>query len=302
MKHKLIMENWRRFVEEVEEEEEEQVGAASDAAKALVVGKDKGLHDYTALLKQIASDDDFKKLALQGRLDGDREDEVLKITKGTPVRAKDLIPTQKDIDTGKSLGDQMTNKYDAVRYALEDPVVMPSPGGRIPLLVFDNKYILDGHHRWSQVLMTNPDGIMTVNNLTHQSLNGREGAEVALKATQLAIAGLAGNVVTKATKINLLKLPKEQMGEYVKKNITDEVLKLLTAAGKISKPDREQAAQYYMKNLAAVQAAEPGAFDRVKGMPQADDSGAPQANVNHVLSKGMVNWNDPKLSDLDSKK
>ena len=50
----------------------------------------------------------------------------------------------------------MTNEYNSTVYALEDVVTMPSPGGRIPLLVFENKYILDGHHRYGQVMLSNP--------------------------------------------------------------------------------------------------------------------------------------------------
>ena len=304
MKHKLIMENWRRFVEEVGGEEEEQVGGASDAAKALVIGKDKGLHDYTALLKKISSDPYFKKLALSGLNDaGGPEDEMVTVSKGSPVAAIELVPTQRDIDVKKSLGDQMNNEWNSVVFALEDPVIMPSPGGRIPLLVFENKYILDGHHRWSQVLMTNPGGKMAVNNLTSTAFGtGPEGAERALKATQLAIGALAGNVVTKDTELNLLKMTSESMKAYVMENITDEVLKILTAAGKISKPDRKEAARYYVKNLVAVQSKPEGAFERVKGMPQADESGIAQDKVNQALKRGEVNFNDPQLSDLDKKK
>jgi len=169
--------------------------------------------------------------------------------------------------------------------------------------VFENKYILDGHHRWSQVLMTNPPGKMTVSNLTSPAFgSGPAGAERALKATQLGIAALAGNVETKATKTNLLSITPEQMATYVVENITDHVLQLLANAGKIAKPDREEAAKYYASNLSAVQAKPPGAFEREKGMPQADDSGVPQAQVNTALGRGNINFDDPKMSDLNKGK
>jgi len=288
MKMKLLMESWRSFVKE------------SEGTDALIKGQDLGLEQFTSLLKQIASDPEFRKLAFSGRRDrGGPADEAISVEEGSPVAAKELTPTQMDIDTEKSLGDQMTNKYGATASALEDVVTMPSPGGHIPLLVFENKYILDGHHRWSQVLMTNPQGQMTVSNLTSPAFGtGPEGAEKALKATQLAIAALAGNVVTKSTDLNLLKLPPEQLGEYVKKNITDDVLQLLVKAGKISQPDRQEAANYYMSNLKEVQDKPAGQFAREKGMPQADDSGVPQAQVNKALERGNINFNDPNLDDM----
>jgi hypothetical protein len=289
---KLLMEDWRKFVNE------------SDAEDALVRGQNLGLEEFTSLLKQIASDPEFRKLAFAGRKDaGGPADEAISVEEGTPVAAINLTPTQMDIDTNKSLGDQMTNKYNATEAALEDIVTMPSPGGRIPLLVFENKYILDGHHRWSQVLMTNPQGQMTVSNLTSPAFGtGPKGAERALKATQLAIAALAGNVVTKSTDLNLLKLPSQQLGQYVIKNITDDVLQLLVQAEKISQPDREEAAKYYMSNLKEVQKKPAGAFEREKGMPQADDSGVPQAQVNTALKSGNINFNDPRPEDADRKK
>jgi len=289
---KLLMENWRKFVTE------------SQASDAFIKGQDLGLEQFTSLLKQIASDPEFRKLAFAGRKDASGPaDEAISVEEGTPVAAINLTQTQMDIDTSKSLGDQMTNKYNATVYALEDTVTMPSPGGRIPLLVFENKYILDGHHRWSQVLMTNPQGQMTVSNLTSPAFgSGQEGAERALKATQLAIAALAGNVVTKSTDLNLLKLPAEQLGEYVIKNITDDVLQLLVKAKKISQPDRQEAANYYMGNLKAVQEKPPGKFAREKGMPQADDSGVPQAQVNTALKQGNINFNNPHPQDAARKK
>ena len=139
---------------------------------------------------------------------------------------------------------------------------------------------------------------MTVSNLTSPAFGtGPQGAERALKATQLAIAALAGNVTTKSTDLNLLKLPAKQLGQYVMKNITDDVLQLLVQAGKISNPDRNEAAKYYMANLQAVQAKPQGAFEREKGMPQADDSGVPQAQVNTALKQGNINFNNPQPQD-----
>jgi hypothetical protein len=82
------------------------------------------------------------------------------------------------------------------------------------------------------------------------------------------------------------------------KHITDEVLQLLTQAGKIAKPDKALAAEYYAGNLAAIKAKPPGEFARIKGMPQADDSGVAQADVNKALAQGRINFDSPELSDI----
>ena len=116
---------------------------AEDATTAYVKNQDMGLEEYTGLLKKIAADPEFRKLALAGRTDaGGPGDEALSIEEGTPVAAKDLTPTQKDIDFDKSFGDQMVNKWDppATEAALNTGVIkLPSPGGAIPVLTFKNK-------------------------------------------------------------------------------------------------------------------------------------------------------------------
>ena len=204
-KHKLIFENWRKFLKE-------------DAVDTFIKGSEKGLHDYTTMLKTIASDPEFRKLALAGQTDNaGAADEAIKVESGKPVMAINLVPTQFDIDMEKSLGDQMINRFNGTEYALEKGAIrMGSKEGRIPVLVFDNKYILDGHHRWSQVVMTNPVGKVAVDNLSAPAFgSGPKGAELALKATQLGIAGLAGNVVTNDTEVNLLEIDEKNIPKVV---------------------------------------------------------------------------------------
>ena len=282
-KHKLIFENWRKYLKE-------------DAVDTFVKGSEKGLHSYTAMLKQIASDPEFRKLALAGQSDqAGAGDEAISVESGKPVAAIRLVPTQFDIDMEKSLGDQMINRFKGTQFALEEPVHMGSKEGRIPVLVFDNKYILDGHHRWSQVVMTNPGAKMAVDNLSAPAFgSGQKGAELALKATQLGIAGLAGNVVTNDTNVNLLTVDPNTLKQYVLKRISDDVLQLLASTGKIAKPDRNLAADMYVKNLQLVQKATKGKFQRKLGMPQAADSGVAQAKVNKALEQGKVNFDNPQ--------
>jgi hypothetical protein len=241
-KQQKLFENWRKFLKE------------NEKIDAFIAGADKGLHDYTALLKQIASDKEFRKLALSGQTDdGGPSDEAISVSSGEPVAAKDLVPTQFDIDLEKSLGDQMTN----------------------------------------------PEAMMTIDNLSAPAFgSGQQGAEKALKATQLAIAALAGKVATNDTEINLLKVKPQQIANYVLKNISDEVVKMLHNAGKIKEATREAAAQMYAKNLVGLQEREKGKFQRKLGMPQAADSGTKQALVNKALSQGKVNFDNPQKSDL----
>lgn len=282
---KKLFENFRNFVQE---------DAADDFEKAA----DANLYQYTDLLKKIAKDPDFQKIARAGQTDGDETDEVVNVKRGS-VQAAKLFATQAEIGASNSLEDQMINKYNGTETALGlkgEPVIMPSQDNPPPaILVWNGKHILDGHHRWSQIMMTNPEATVAVDSLSGPALNN---AEDALKITQLAIAIAAKNVVTKPFEgANLMTMGTDEVMKYVAENISDEVLQMLVKAGKLESPDKAAAAQYYGRNHKIIQKRR-GKFEREKGMPQAGKSGASQDAVNKALATGAVNFKNPQKSDV----
>ena len=311
---KMLFENWRKFLNE-------DPAAAAKFAQAA----DAPLPQYVALLKQIAADPDFQALATAGKTDqAGAVDEVVNV-KRAATAAQNLIPTQAEIGFSNSLADQMKNAYGSTESALGmkgTPIIMPSADKPPPaILVWNGKYILDGHHRWSQVMMTNPTGEVAVDNMTGPALDSEEDA---LKMTQLAIAIKAKNVVTKDfSGANLMNVSADEVYSFVYKNITDEVINLLRQAGKLREKgeepvrgaeradleeqaprlsrrdakNRRMAAQYYANNLKNIQKRK-GKFSRVAGMPQAGKSGTSQDAVNQVLATGAVNYENPAPQDV----
>jgi hypothetical protein len=262
---------------------------------------DAKLPDFVAMLKKVAADPEFQALAKAGKTDADPSDEVVNI-EGGEIQAIKLVPTQAEIGLDASLADQMTDEWSATKFALGlkgTPIIMPSQEKPPPpILVWNGTYILDGHHRWSQVAMMNPTGMVKIDNMTSPNINSEEEA---LKIMQLAIAAAAGNVVTKDFEgVNLMNVTSEQIAAYVMENIDDTVLQLLVQAKKIPKPDKNLAAKYIAHNHKLV-AKRPGKFSRKKSMPQAGKSGVAQDKVNAFLGTGAVNFNDPDLGDVKGK-
>jgi hypothetical protein len=259
--------------------------------------KDAALPDFVSTLKAVAGDEEFQQVAGGGKGDGNPQDEVVAVERST-AKAIDLLPTQAEIGLSNSLADQMNNQYNAAQTALGlagTPIIMPSADNPPPaILVFDGKYILDGHHRWSQVAMMNPDGVVAIDNMTSPAIKSNEEA---LKVMQLAIAAKAGKVVTKPFQgANLMKTSEAEVKQYVLDNIQDNVLQLLVEAGKIESPDKEAAANYIGNNFKLV-SANPGPFSRERSMPQAGKSGVSQGDVNNALGAGEINFLDPKKGD-----
>jgi len=185
---KLIMENWKKFVNESEELQELD-NVALDALK------DPGtpLATYVAVLKKYAADPEFDKIAAAGQTDGQPDDEQVSVNR-TSTPAANLVATQAEIGFSNSLADQMTNPpWKPVQKALGlagTPIIMPSEDDPPPaILVWNGKHILDGHHRWSQVMMMNPTGEVAIDNVTGPAIDNEEEA---LKVMQFAIAATAG--------------------------------------------------------------------------------------------------------------
>jgi hypothetical protein len=288
---KELMESWRGYTKSLLKEKIDK-----GAFRALA-DDSTPIETYVAILKKYADDPVFDKVAASGQTDGSPQDEKVSVS-STTAKASDLIATQAEIGFGNSLADQVKNKYDATKTALGlngTPIVMSSKSGPVPILVYNGKYVLDGHHRWSQIMMVNPTGTVKIDNIQGPGL---EDEEEALKAMQFAIAATADKVVTKPFEgENLMAATPEQVGQFVNKNITDEVLQLLVQAGKIEKADKSLAAQYIAGNLPVIKKAR-GKFSREKVMPQAGDSGVSQDAVNKALSTGKVNFDNPKPSDF----
>jgi len=290
-KMKELMESWRKFSADVLNEK------ADKGVFRALADESTPIETYVAILKKYANDPVFDKVAAAGQTDGSPQDEKISVASGE-VQASDLIATQAEIGFGNSLADQVQNKYDATKTALGlngSPIVMSSKSGPVPILVYNGKYVLDGHHRWSQIMMVNPTGKVKVDNIQGPGL---ENEEEALKAMQFAIAATADKVVTKPFEgENLMGASPEQVAQFVMKNVSDEVLQLLAQAGKIEKPDKTLAAKYIAGNLPVIKRAK-GKFSREKVMPQAGDSGVSQDTVNKALSTGKVNFDNPSPSDF----
>jgi len=303
-KQQKLFENFRRFLKEADKEKEqlnELKKADLPFIKKFLAIKDLPLAQYVANLKKMSGNPAVRAIALAGQTDtAGPGDEAIATSTGDTKRASELLPTQKDIGFFNSLKDQVTNAYKSTQTVLETSPIKLGPGGGSAILIYAGRYILDGHHRWSQVMMTNPEGEMLVDDISGAALGDVEGA---LKATQLAIAGYTGDLKTKPLGgPDLMKASPEAVQKYVIKTITDEVLQLLVTNGKIPKPDKNLAAKYFVQNLKNIK-KNPGKFDRETSMPQADFTGGKgtQGKVNQLLKKGAINFDDPSPKDVKKK-
>ena len=113
--------------------------------------------------------------------------EGVKVTKDS-VSVRNLFPTQNEIGADDSLGFLFSHPN-----LVKGNVDMAFSGQPVeinhtPIIVYGN-YIIDGHHRWSQVFLLNPNASMTA----YKIQGGPGSAEKMLALTQVTIGDMALN-------------------------------------------------------------------------------------------------------------
>jgi hypothetical protein len=129
------------------------------------------LADAVTMLELISKDDKLKLLLQHGFAGGSNEDGKLDVTMSDAnIPVKDLKPTQSEIGIKNSLGNLVSGTFSmgkdsdgnektgTVKY--EEYFQTPALKAAGPVFVYkgtSGNYIVDGHHRWSQIYCMNPD-------------------------------------------------------------------------------------------------------------------------------------------------
>jgi hypothetical protein len=260
-----------------------------------LVTKVKNYREFVAKLGDLVKDPKVRAFIKSGRSDGEQQDDKINAVSKI-LKVADLRPTQNEIDVQKSLNYPLTYPEMLQRYLGKEPVTI-----KAPIVTYNGKYIIDGHHRWSQVYSMNPHAIMTAVDLEGTDMNPVD----LLKVVQLSIAGELGTVPTATVKgENLLKVSADVIAKYVVDTIKDECVKVFrkmcgaqighqvtkdTIAGKVIVPNIKEMQKYAQPM--------PGAPSRDL-MPQTDEA----PNSLKDLTKGIVNYNEPYTQESVNRK
>ena len=138
----------------------------------------------------------------------------LKLQK-TNIAAVKLIPTQNEIGLDETLKYLMKGEH-------IDMCFEPSVMIKHPVVTFQGTFIIDGHHRWSEIFATNPNA-----NIECINISGNLSPLSMLKAVQATIGSNLGKLVIKNTEgKNLFKCSKKELEEYLE-NCPESTIKKL---------------------------------------------------------------------------
>ena len=247
MKKQILSEEFKRMQKLAGLITEEEVKASSekeDEVKAILKA------DYPTFVQKLG--DNIKDPKFRAAIKSIANKAPIQTTDIAP-KVTDLKPTQNEIDVTKSLQFPLTNVTSA-EVILKGGTI--SVAGKKIITGGGGKFIIDGHHRWSQVYVVNPEASITAIDISNIE-NPIDG----LKATQLGIAGDTGKIDTVTVSgQNLLKMNETQLKKYVVKTITPEVAEVfknilgmekLNAASNITKEALNQMELATLKPLIA---------------------------------------------------
>lgn len=115
--------------------------------------KGKNYPDYVETLNKMLDDPKAKTL-LEDGFGGDLGDTKFTFSVKL-IKPLMLRPTQNEIDVDKSIKHALT-KPENMRNDFSREIVIAN----MPLVTFRGNYVIDGHHRWSEGAMINPEGKM----------------------------------------------------------------------------------------------------------------------------------------------
>jgi DNA repair protein RadC len=166
--------------------------------------------EFVEILGKNINDKKFRKALFKLEKKNKVNTEILSTT------VDKLIPTQNEIDVEKSLLYPLTSEASLKMYLTQKtPIKIKG----IPIITSNKaEYIIDGHHRWSQIYVVNPSALISCLDLSDLK-NPFDG----LKASQLAIATDLGKIpIGKVEGMNLLTISEKDLKKYVNKTLTAE--------------------------------------------------------------------------------
>lgn len=242
--------------------------------------------DYPEFVRELRGhtlDDRLLAAITAGREDGRPDDERIEFPTGTvAIEASKLRPTQDEIDVDKSL---LKSLACADASQLRDMVAGRPVLLGTPVLTLNGQWIIDGHHRWSQLYAMNPKGRVVC--LDMRTKEKADPIDV-LKAMQMAILATLRRIPTEVVRgTNLLDIGERDLKAYVAERSAENFLKAMDMT-----PDEAASAVWdnvrTMQRLARPADGAPGR----DVMPQSGEV-VKSGEFQNAMRTGRVNFKDP---------
>ena len=187
-----------------------------------IKNKLSNIDSYDEFVKVLAGMNENQAKLLKRLVGNGPEAQSIQAKKGN-LSVKLLHPTQQEIDVNNSLAFPLKKNPGSILDILKGE--HPFTINNSPIVVYkygSTYYIIDGHHRWSQIYLLNPNAQM--NCLLYTAPEKGEDPIDVLRDFQLVIKATTGEVkVADAdSEFNVYKMNEGQVRQYVMKTMTDK--------------------------------------------------------------------------------
>jgi len=249
---------------------------------------DPRYESFVSRLGAAAQDPKTRHVLRGGLLDGQLADDLVQ-TDIITRRASNLTPIQYEIDLESTLN-WIGSHPENVPHILQGGTLNPRHFGGNPIITTNGDYIVDGHHRWSQVYLINPEA-----RLKSIDLNV-EDPEKALRASQVAVAAMTGQVAIKHVPPdkNLYKMTIKDIRETLTRLLTPRFYTAFYEHNPEQFTSKTDVHRHIINNIARMRHTNRPATDISRNlMPQLDTitGGATQGIT--ALTEGQVNRRKP---------
>lgn len=227
-----------------------------------------GYEQFVLKLKENAKDPKVQKILNLGKEDGIPTDEAVQVQDNVSYSCKDLFPTQSQIGLADSLGWLAKNSPEGAAKLISGDT---SAFNENRILTANGKWVLDGHHRWSQVYLFNPDAKIPAVNLVIPGLDDKQ----LLKVIQLAIVATYKDLHMKQADAETdifsdQKMPNDKIKEKLPNIMGQKMIDVCKKAWNLK--SNEEVIDKITKNAIELKSKKPADAPERKFMPQPSDT------------------------------
>lgn len=218
-------------------QEEEPVSEDPEEAFADLVDKlrETSFENLGDELEDIIDDPKLYALLSEGFGSG----ELASVTMSTSAEAipvQRLIPLQREIGLDNSLSYPLSGDPS---YCFNPPVTVVAP-----IVTYNGMFIVDGHHRWSQVYMMNPDASINAINFSY----GDQNPLRILRNFQGAIAVAEGEVPSQVVGVaDVYSMGEDQIRSYIEDNIGQTCVDIV--CNEVGLDSEDEVVEYILGNV-----------------------------------------------------
>jgi hypothetical protein len=237
--HKLIMEGWRKFLlTEAPVVPSGGPPVAQDKNTLPQELKNMSSVDLTSWVKSLNSNKaDVLNTLFAGLKDANPTDDAVKITSGVAVPCVNLIPTQSEVVLDSSLGFTLKNPAAFAKYIKGNGPFKVGAPGNDAIVILNNRFIIDGHHRWSSLYCVNPKAQIIAFNI-QVSLNPKTVLKLVQASVKASLPPGAPMPTNPGGGTNLFTISDNELFNYIREKITPAQAQLFVKTGAVSTDQR----------------------------------------------------------------